>query len=478
MPFEFAEEKGTHAKIKVVGVGGAGGNAVNRMIDSALSGVEFIAINTDGQVLEQNKAAVKVQIGKMLTKGLGAGANPDIGRRAIEENPDEVEVALAGADMVFVTAGMGGGTGTGAAPVVAQLARAQGALTVAIVTKPFEFEGKKRTTRAEEGLEELRRHVDTMIVIPNQRLLAIADRNTLLTDAFDIADNVLHQATKGISDLITVAGLINCDFADVKTVMMEMGAALMGTGEAEGEDRAAKAAQQAIGSPLLENVAIAGAKGVLINVTGGPDMTLFDVNDATSRVYDSAGPDANIIVGAVIDPAMQGTIRVTVIATGFGPTQPELPLAVVPVRESVRKPVPVDLFDSVPKPELVSRQSASGDNGGSRAGRPVVMAAMDDLLAAVEVSSTEDGGHDPVEDEPAVTPTTVAAMPEQPENDDSGGRHRQVMFAQFDDDGDLPTIVPVHNGNGGNGHNHRQVVFADLDNLEVPTFIRRQMEEL
>ena len=480
MPFEFAEEKGTHAKIKVVGVGGAGGNAVNRMIDSALSGVEFIAINTDGQVLEQNKAAIKVQIGKMLTKGLGAGANPEIGRRAVEENPDEVEVALAGADMVFVTAGMGGGTGTGAAPVVAQLARAQGALTVAIVTKPFEFEGKKRTTRAEEGLEELRRNVDTMIVIPNQKLLAIADRNTLLTDAFDIADNVLHQATKGISDLITVAGLINCDFADVKTVMMERGAALMGTGEADGEDRAAKAAQQAIGSPLLENVAIAGAKGVLINVTGGPDMTLFDVNDATSRVYDSAGADANIIVGAVIDPSMKGMIRVTVIATGFGPTQPELPLAVEPVREMVRKPVTVDLFDSVPKPkpELVSRQSASGDNGGSRSGRPVVMAAMDDLLTAVEVSSTEDGGHDPVEDEPAVTPTTVAAMPEQAENDDSGGRHHQVMFAQFDDDGDLPTIVPVRNGNGGNGHNHRQVVFADLDNLEVPTFIRRQMEEL
>ncbi len=472
MPFEFAEEKGLQANIKVVGVGGAGGNAVNRMIDAGLSGVEFIAINTDGQVLEQNKSAIKVQIGKMLTKGLGAGANPDVGRRAIEENADEVEVALAGADMVFVTAGMGGGTGTGAAPTVAKIARAQGALTVAIVTKPFEFEGKKRTGRAEDGLAELRRHVDTMIVIPNQRLLAIADRNTLLTDAFDMADNVLHQATKGISDLITVAGLINCDFADVKTVMMEMGAALMGTGEAQGEDRAANAAQQAIGSPLLENIAITGAKGVLINVTGGPDMTLFDVNDATSRVYDSAGPDANIIVGAVIDPEMEGTIRVTVIATGFGPNQPELPLAVEPVKGIVRQAAPVDLFDSVPKPESAAARKAAAE---TRQGRPVVMAAMDDLLTSVEVSSTEDGGHDPVEEEPAVTPTTVAAMPEQPENDDNGARHPQVVFAQFRHDTDLPTIVPVHDGSGRTNH---QVMFADMDNLEVPTFIRRQMEEL
>lgn len=470
MPFEFAEEKGTQAKIKVVGVGGAGGNAVNRMIDAGLSGVEFIAVNTDGQVLEQNKAAVKVQIGKMLTKGLGAGANPEIGRRAVEEDTDEVEIALAGADMVFVTAGMGGGTGTGAAPIVAKIARAQGALTVAIVTKPFDFEGKKRTGRAEDGLTELRRNVDTMIVIPNQRLLAIADRNTLLTDAFDMADNILYQATKGISDLITVAGLINCDFADVKTVMMEMGAALMGTGEASGEDRAACAAQQAIGSPLLENVAIAGAKGVLINVTGGPDMTLFDVNDATSRVYDSAGSDANIIVGAVIDPTMQGTIRVTVIATGFGPAQPELPLAVEPVKETKREPVSADLFDAVPKPQPVASRRTHSDE--TRPGREVVMAAMDDLLTSVEVSSTADDEPDPVEEEPALI---TAMAEEQPEDDDSGARHPQVVFAQFNRDDDLPTIVPVHNGSGRTNH---QVMFADMDNLEVPTFIRRQMEEL
>lgn len=469
MPFEFAEEKGLQANIKVIGVGGAGGNAVNRMIDDGLSGVEFIAINTDGQVLEQSKAAVKIQIGKMLTKGLGAGANPEVGRRAIEENADEVEVALAGADMVFVTAGMGGGTGTGAAPVVAKIARAQGALTVAIVTKPFDFEGKKRTGRAEEGLSELRRHVDTMIVIPNQKLLAIADRNTLLTDAFGMADNVLYQATKGISDLITVAGLINCDFADVRTVMMEMGAALMGTGEAQGEDRAARAAQQAIGSPLLENVAIAGAKGVLINVTGGPDMTLFDVNDATSRVYDAAGSDANIIVGAVIDPAMEGTIRVTVIATGFGPAQPELPLAIEPVKETRREPVPVDLFDSVPKPAPVASRMA--ETAETRQGRPVVMAAMDDLLTSADVSTTADEEPEPVEEQPAM----ITAIAGQSDDDDNGARHPQVVFAQFRHDNDIPTIVPVHNGSGRMNH---QVMFADMDNLEVPTFIRRQMEEL
>ncbi len=474
MPFEFAEEKVRHAKIKVVGVGGAGGNAVNRMIDSELSGVEFIAVNTDAQVLVENKASTKVQIGKMLTKGLGAGANPEVGRRAVEENVDEIEVALSGSDMVFVTAGMGGGTGTGAAPVVAKVARSLGALTVGVVTKPFDFEGKKRAGRAEDGLAELRRNVDTLIIIPNQRLLAIADRNTLLTDAFGMADNVLHQATKGISDLITVAGLINCDFADVRTVMMEMGAALMGTGEASGEDRAAIAAHQAISSPLLENAAISGAKGVLINVTGGPDMTLFDVNDATSKIYDAAGADANIIVGAVIDPKLKDTIRVTVIATGFGASQPELPLAIAPVRENVRQAAPVDLFDAV------SKTANTGGNGnGSRSGRPLVVAAMDDLMASVEMSSTEETSDNQTEEEPVYTEATLPGPPVHDDNDDNGTSrsHRQVVFAQFDND-DLPTIVPMHGGGGSNDQAHRQIVFTDLDNLEVPTFIRRQMEEL
>lgn len=361
--FEFEDEAVNPANIKVVGVGGAGGNAVNRMIDAGLSGVEFLAINTDAQVLDQNKAGVKIQIGKRVTKGLGAGANPDVGRKSIEEDTDEVANHLSGADMVFVTAGMGGGTGTGAAPTVAKLAKSQGALTVAIVTKPFDFEGNKRITRADDGLGELRKHVDTLITIPNQRLMAIAERGTLLTDAFRMADDVLYQATKGISDLITVAGLINCDFADVRTVMLEMGDALMGTGEATGEDRACKAAHDAISSPLLENVSIAGARGVLINVTGGPDMTLFDVNDATSKIYDAAGADANIIVGAVIDPKLKDTVRVTVIATGFGngTSQPKI------VEEPRKETIPHDLFGGTLKPEPVVRKAPSnGGNGGKK----------------------------------------------------------------------------------------------------------------
>ncbi len=369
MPFEFDDEQSNPAKLKVVGVGGAGGNAVNRMIDAGLSGVEFIALNTDCQVLERNKAALKIQIGKRITKGLGAGANPEAGKKAIEEDADEVAASLSGADMVFVTAGMGGGTGTGAAPTVAKLAKSQGALTVAIVTKPFDFEGKKRMSRANEGLDELRKHVDTQITIPNQRLLAIADKGTLLTDAFRIADDVLYQATKGISDLITVAGLINCDFADVRTVMLEMGDALMGTGEATGEDKAAAAAHAAISSPLLENVSIAGAKGVLINVTGGPDMTLFDVNDATGKIYDASGADANIIVGAVIDEKLKDTIRVTVIATGFGSGTSQERV----VEEPKRRETTTDLFGNEVRPALVVKK-APGNNGNGGRKRELVHA--------------------------------------------------------------------------------------------------------
>jgi len=316
--FNFAEDYVGYADIKVVGVGGSGGNAVNRMISAQLRGVEFIAINTDAQVLDQNLAEKKVQIGRETTQGLGAGANPEVGRKAIEENRQEVTDMIGTPNLVFITAGMGGGTGTGAAPVVAEIAKNSGALTVAIVTKPFRFEGNKRQAKAEEGLAELKARVDTLITIPNERLLEIVDKKTTLAEAFATADEVLHQATKGISDLITVPGLINCDFADVRTVMKEMGDALMGTGHGTGDDKASSAAREAISSPLLENVSISGAKGVLINVTGGEDMTLFDVNTATSLIYEEAGADANIIFGAVIDPAMKDEMRVTVIATGFG----------------------------------------------------------------------------------------------------------------------------------------------------------------
>ncbi len=316
--FELVPDDSNRARIKVVGVGGSGGNAINRMVESGLSNVDFIAINTDVQALDGSKAGQKIQIGSRLTKGLGAGADPDVGRRAVEEDREKLAEILAGADMVFVTAGMGGGTGTGAAPVVAEIAKDQGALTVATVTKPFDFEGRKRMNRALSGIAELKSRVDTLIVIPNQRLIEIADKDTLLTEAFLMADEVLLHATRGISDLITVPGLINCDFADVKTVMKEMGDALMGTGTYSGEDRATEAAQQAISSPLLENVSISGAKGVLINICGGSDMTLFEVNQATTIISDAAGSDANIIFGAVIDPEIKDEIRVTVIATGFG----------------------------------------------------------------------------------------------------------------------------------------------------------------
>jgi len=324
MLFEFDDYTEQKAVMKVVGVGGAGGNALNRMISANLTGVEFVAVNTDAQALENNNAQTKIQIGKNLTKGLGAGANLDVGRRAIEEDKDAVAEALSGSDMVFVTAGMGGGTGTGAAPVIAEVAREQEILTIGIVTKPFLFEGPKRMKRAESGIEELKSSVDTLIVIPNQRLLSIVDKNTSVTEAFKMADSILMQSTKGISSLINTPGLINLDFADVRTVMQEMGDAIMGTGIASGEERAALAAQQAISSPLLDDVSISGAVGVLVNITGGENMALMEVDEATSIIYEEAGEDANIIFGAVIDPEMEDEIHVTVIATGFNKDRHDL----------------------------------------------------------------------------------------------------------------------------------------------------------
>jgi cell division protein FtsZ len=318
MPIEFVEEPQRLASIRVIGVGGAGGNAINRMIDSGLSGCEFFAANTDLQALGSNVAPVRLQIGQTVTRGLGSGGNPDVGRRSVEESRDLVAESLEGADMVFVTAGMGGGTGTGAAPVVAEIAKEMGALTVGVVTKPFDFEGRQRGKQAKEGLAALKHAVDTLIVIPNQRLLSIVQKDTTLEDAFRLADDVLLHATRGISDLISVPGLVNLDFADVRTVMAKMGDALMGTGAASGENRASDAARQAVTSPLLEEVSISGAKGVLVNITGGSDLSLTDVNDATSIIYDAAGEDANIFFGAVIDPSYQGEIQVTVIATGIG----------------------------------------------------------------------------------------------------------------------------------------------------------------
>ncbi|MCL4542256.1 MAG: cell division protein FtsZ [Deltaproteobacteria bacterium] len=315
---EFVENNELSAKIKVVGIGGGGSNAVDTMIKAGLSGAEFIIANTDAQALKASVSNVKIQLGEKITKGLGAGANPEIGKQSAIEDRDRIREILSGSDMVFITAGLGGGTGTGGAPIIAELAKEIGALTVAVVTKPFFFEGSKRMKQAEEGLLELRSVVDTVITIPNQRLLAVAGKSTSIVDAFKKVDDVLLQAVKGISDLINIHGLVNVDFADVRTIMSEMGMALMGTGTAEGDNKALEAAQKAISSPLLEDISIEGAMGLLINVAGGLDMTLFDVNEAAERVKSEAHPDANIIFGAVIDEALADKMMLTVIATGFG----------------------------------------------------------------------------------------------------------------------------------------------------------------
>lgn len=316
--FEFSDVQEQAARLTVIGIGGAGGNAINHMIASEMKGVDFIACNTDVQALSINKASFKVQIGRELTKGLGSGGHPEIGKQAIEENRDDVAQVLEESEMVFITAGMGGGTGTGAAPVVAEIAREQGSLTIGVVTKPFIFEGRKRIKQAEMGIAELRKYVDTIIIVPNQRLLGLVGKNTTFPEALQIADNILYYACQGISELITTSALVNLDFADVKTIMADMGDALMGTGFASGEYRASEAAQEAISSPLLEEVQIKGARGVLVNITGGSDLTLHEVNDANNVVYEAAGEEANIIFGAAIDESMNGQVRVTVIATGFG----------------------------------------------------------------------------------------------------------------------------------------------------------------
>ncbi|MEO5616643.1 MAG: cell division protein FtsZ [Candidatus Eisenbacteria bacterium] len=359
--FEMEFESTTTAKLKVIGCGGAGGNAVNRMIGAGLRGVEFIVANTDHQALNQSLAPHRIQIGAGATRGLGAGGDPSVGRRAAEEDEQAIAESLADSDMVFITAGMGGGTGTGSAPVVARIAKASGALTVAVVTKPFTFEGRRRLRQADEGLAELRAEVDTLIVIPNERLLAVVDRATTLTDSFAVADEVLLKATKGISDLVTVPGLVNLDFADVKAVMSNRGNALMGTGRASGQNRAVEAAQAAVSSPLLEDVSIAGAEGVLVNITGGRDLTLHEVNEAAGVVVNAAGEEANVIFGAVIDPNMDGEVMITVVATGFGQTEPRLRL-VDKARAAAAAAAPDDA-------ELRHPQWQREDSRGSRWGK-------------------------------------------------------------------------------------------------------------
>jgi cell division protein FtsZ len=380
----FEEERRAGARIKVIGVGGGGSNAVNRMVMAGFEGVDFMVANTDVQALRSNAAPVRLQIGAKITKGLGAGADPNVGRQAALEDTDKLIEALDGADMVFVTTGLGGGTGTGAAPVVASLASELGALTIAVVTKPFTFEGKRRLLQAERGLDELRAAVDTVITIPNERLLKTIERTTSLTDAFAAADDVLRQAIQGISDLILVPGLINLDFADVKTIMAGMGLAIMGTGVGNGDNRAVEAAARAISSPLLEDASVKGARGVIINVTGGTDLSLVEVSEASSIIHEAAHEDANIIFGAVVDPAMEGRIKITVIATGFDRTGEERP-----PRPASQTPVDLQTYSS--------RREAPPDRAaGARVGigrRPALdlptTPTAESLAAAASASAQE-----------------------------------------------------------------------------------------
>jgi len=352
---QFDELSEQSAKIKVVGVGGAGGNALNGMIDAGLSGVEFIAINTDAQNLENNRAPQRIQIGKDRTKGLGAGANPEIGLRAVEDDKEAIVNCLSGADMVFVTCGLGGGTGTGAAPVIAEVAKDLGALTVGIVTKPFPFEGKLRMRNAQKGLEEMTNSVDTLIVIPNERVFNLIEQNTPALSAFKVVDSILLEATRSISDLINVHGYINLDFADIRTIMQDKGDALMGTGLGTGEGRASVAAEQAITSPLLDGVDIDGALGVLINITGGSNLSLFEINEAASIVQAAAGDDANVIFGMVIDEALSDEMRVTVIATGFNSEAKEKRRLQQPKPQS-KTIEPLD-FSELDKPTFIRQKS-------------------------------------------------------------------------------------------------------------------------
>jgi cell division protein FtsZ len=393
------------ARIKVIGVGGGGGNAVNRMVQAGLGDVEFIVANTDYQAILNNAAPIKIQIGRELTKGLGAGANPDVGRSAALEDTDRLLDALSGADMVFVTTGLGGGTGTGAAPVIASLANQIGALTVGVVTRPFKFEGRKRAAQAEAGLAELAECVDTMITIPNERLLAMVDRATSMSEAFSIADDVLRQAIQGISDLILVPGLINLDFADVKTIMSRMGMAIMGTGIATGDDRARVAATAAVSSPLLEDASVDGAMGVIINVTGGPDLTLAEVSEASDIVYSSAHEDANIIFGAVVDPAMVGKVKITVIATVFDRKRVETSPAA-----QAHQTTPIDLSAyASPRVQTESRLVANGGHVVVTR-RPLVdlWAATPPALLAAPGTEGAEGAE--VSDEEAPSPLDVPAF--------------------------------------------------------------------
>ncbi len=458
------------AVIKVVGIGGGGVNAVNRMIEEGLKGVEFIAINTDAQALLMSDADVKLDVGRELTRGLGAGANPDVGSRAAEDHREEIEEVLKGADMVFVTAGEGGGTGTGGAPVVAQVARSLGALTIGVVTRPFGFEGKRRASQADAGIERLRSEVDTLIVIPNDRLLSISDRHVSVLDAFKAADQVLLSGVQGITDLITTPGLINLDFADVKSVMSGAGSALMGIGSSRGDDRAVAAAEMAISSPLLE-ASIDGAHGVLLSIQGGSDLGLFEINEAAQLVANSAAPDANIIFGAVIDDALGDEVRVTVIAAGFdetqsGRTRPGRSVAAYPApshgSDAFSAPWQPVSLPALKDPPVFAEPAAAARVAGDGA-RPAQVAA-----AAGEAPGNGKQAADEPEaaDQQVATDTTDAVVP--------APRAAASAMAGIDARPGQAggAVASAVRGGDGPGTRRRPVVFEEDDELDVPDFLK------
>ncbi|MDE2661517.1 MAG: cell division protein FtsZ [Gemmatimonadota bacterium] len=471
-----------NAKMKVVGVGGAGGNAVNRMIDEELEGVEFIAVNTDAQALKESGAHLRVQIGKELTRGLGAGARPEIGRQAMSESAEEIRSVIEGADLVFVTAGMGGGTGTGAAPIIGGMAREMGSLCIAIVTRPFHFEGKKRMRYAEIGLRELRRAVDTMIVVPNERLLAVVGKEMTFRQALKKADEVLLQATQGISDLISVTGEVNVDFADVRTVMSNRGAALMGTGTASGEDRAVEAAQQAICSPLLDNVSINGATGVLINISGGPDLTIDEVTTANSIIQEAAGDEGEMIFGVVHDPQLEGKIRVTVIATGFGDMEGDEPAPmaerVIPATKAPGpRAAPVVIGSKYGGPSVLDDRSAPTAPPEPEPVAPpleVRRAGIAFEALAAEAPTSEPGPEatsEPVS-EATAAPVFEAANEAAPEPAPALAEEPAPEAAEQPVSEEVtPDLEPAQPD--GESWTDARVEFEDL---EIPTFIRRQMD--
>ena len=442
---ELVDNADPGARIKVIGAGGCGGNAVAHMILAGVRNVDFVAVNTDAQALANSSVPVRLQIGENITRGRGTGGNPEIGRKAAMESEERLRDMLSEAEMVFVTAGMGGGTGTGSAPVIAKIARELGALTVGVVTKPFQFEGRKRAAQADHGLRELKAAVDTLITIPNQRLLSVASRNMSLREAFTKADDVLLQAVRGISELVTVHGLINLDFADVRSIMAEMGMAMMGAASASGENRAVEAAQRAISSPLLEDVSIKGARGLLINFTGGPDMSLYEVNEAASLIHEEAHEDANIILGAVIDERLTDEIRVTVIATGFG----ELERTVISPKYS-----PSGTAVTTPIMASSTRPVDAGEL------RPL-SSSMPASHAASHVAS------------PAPSPQPIRPLPPLPQNrpvrkmgmivDDS-----TLDIPAFKRRGETPSLLDEKL--------EPERLAADEDKLDVPTFLRKHLD--